>query len=84
MGNLKGTLPKEDTPIIKPEDCPGAVIEYFNKSRKTDFLVIREIIQEELAPVKRFMKIAAENRLWLVGLSVVIITVGIVLWVHLV
>ena len=75
---------ERDIPIIKPEDCPGAVIRYFNKVRDADYLVIREIMQEELAPVKRFMKIAASNQIWLVGISVAMAIIGIVLWAHLV
>jgi len=74
---------ERDIPIIKPEDCPGAVIRYFNKVRDADYLVIREIMQEELAPVKRFMQIAASNQIWLVGLSVAMAIIGIVLWAHI-
>lgn len=74
---------EKDVPFIKPADCPGKVIEYFNKSRNADFLVIREIIQEELEPVKRFMRMTANNQVWLVGLSVVVAVIGIVLWVHI-
>jgi len=74
---------EKDVPFIKPADCPGKVIEYFNKSRNADFLVIREIIQEELVPVKRFMRMTADNRIWLVGLTVVVVVIGAVLWVHL-
>ena len=74
---------EKDVPFIKPADCPGKVIEYFNKSRNADFLVIREIIQEELEPVKRFMRIAANNQIWLVGLTVGMVIIGIVLWAHI-
>jgi len=73
---------EKDVPIIKPEDCPGAVIRYFNKVRDADYLVIREIMQEELAPVKRFMKIASGNRVWLVILSTVMVAMVVVIWFH--
>ena len=75
---------ERDIPIIKPEDCPGAVIRYFNKVRDADYLVIREIMQEELAPVKKFMRIAANNQIWLVGLSIMVLVIGVILWTHLV
>jgi len=74
---------ERETPFIKPEDCPGAVIEYFNKTRKADYLAFREIMQEELASVKKFMVIAADNRVWLIVLSFVVFGVVLILWFHI-
>jgi len=83
MDSLHGTTNKENIPIIKPEDCPGEVIRYFNKQRKADKLAFREMLREELAPIHHFMKMATGNRIWLVALSSVVFVVGMILLIHL-
>jgi len=74
---------EEDVPFIKPEDCPGAVIKYFNKQRNADYLAIREIMREELMPVHKFMKMTANNQIWLWILSAVVTGIIVVLSIHL-
>lgn len=68
-----------EVPFIKPEECPGKLIQYFNKKRKADNLALREIIREELEPVHKFALMASGNRIWLVILSAVMVVFGLVL-----
>jgi hypothetical protein len=72
-----------DHPLIKPENCPGELIKYFKKTREDDRGQIRDLIREELKPATRFFRMTTTNRIWLIGLSAVVIGVVIVLWVHL-
>lgn len=61
-----------DIPIIDPKNCPGELIRYFNKRMRADHVAVREIIREELQPVSNWMKITAENRIWLWILTVLL------------
>ena len=69
-------------PIIKPEDCPGKLMEWISARDETNFELWLGMLRVELTPIKRFMRIASENRIWLIGLTIVVVVVTIVLWIH--
>ena len=70
-------------PIIKPEECPGALMKWISDRDESNFTLWLEMLRKELKPVGRFMNIASTNRIWLIGLSFVMAAVVVVLWVHL-
>ena len=70
-------------PLIHPEDCPGALIKWVQERDERNFSRWLEVIREELSPVKRFMKIASTNRIWLVGLTATITAIMVVLILHI-
>lgn len=51
--------------------CPGKA--YFSKKEKMDKDEIREIFQEVVGDVPRYMRMAGENRIWLFLLSALVI-----------
>jgi hypothetical protein len=69
----------DDIPIIRPEDCPRQLIIYINKKRKADMLATREMLREELEPVKHYWQMTANNRIWLFVISTVMIITGVLL-----
>lgn len=73
---------EDDVPFIKPEDCPNAVIRYLNKKHKADMMGFKAVIQDELSPLKRWMSMTAENRVWLIVLTIFTIVVGTILVLH--
>ena len=72
-----------ETPIIKPEDCPGALMQWIQKRDEANFEQWLGMVRDELKPVARFMRIASENRVWLIGLSTLVALVVVVLWIHI-
>jgi len=74
---------ERDYPIIKPEECPGKLMEWISDRDETNFEIWMGMLRTELLPIKRFMRIASSNRIWLIGLTVVMVAVVIVLWAHL-
>ncbi len=59
-------------PVVKPEDCPGGLIKYFNRKRNADHTAYKKMLQEELEPLKDSWVMTGQNRQWLVGLSAVV------------
>lgn len=74
---------ERDTPIIKPEDCPGAIIAWVQERDEKNFIRWRLMLREELKPVRRFMRLAVGNRIWLIILSAIVMVIGFVLIYHL-
>jgi len=74
---------ERDFPIIKPEECPGKLMEWMVERDDNNFSIWMTMLRSELKPVSRFMRMASTNRIWLIGLSTVLAAVVIVLWVHL-
>jgi len=62
-------LKNGDAPVVKPEDCPGGLIKYFNRKRKADHIAYQKMLQKELEPLKDSWIMTGQNRQWLVGLS---------------
>lgn len=63
------------------EGCPGK--EYFDRKQIEDAKAFREMITEAMGDVPKYMKIAGENRMWLVWLSAGIMVFGTLLIAHL-
>jgi len=78
----KSDIEKEH-PIIKPEDCPGALMEWISKRDEKNFEMWLGMLREELKPVARFMRMASVNRLWLIYLSTAVAIITLVLWIHI-
>ena len=74
---------EKEYPIIKPEECPGKLMEWIAGRDDANYERWLGMLRTELMPIKRFMRIASSNRIWVIGLSVVMAAVIIVLWVHL-
>ena len=74
----------EQVPIIKPENCPGELIKYFNSKHKADNMAMRESIREEMSGLKRWMQMTATNRVWLIILSFLFFGLAITVIYHLV
>jgi len=73
-----------EVPFIKPEDCPRELMKWVVNRDDAQHELWLGMLRKELMPIKRFMRIASSNRIWLIGLTAVVIAVVIVLWVHLV
>ena len=74
---------EREVPFIKPEDCPGALISWIAKREDDNLIKWRDILREELKPIRRFMQMAVGNRIWLVVLSAVVLVIGFILIYHL-
>lgn len=74
---------EQEHPIIKPEDCPGAIIGWVQTRDKENFKRWREMLREELRPIRWFMRLAVGNRIWLILLSAIVMVIGFVLIYHL-
>ena len=74
---------EKDSPIIKPSDCPGAIINWVQERDEDNFIKWREMLREELKPIKRFMKIASGNRIWLIVLSGVVMVLAFIVFYHI-
>jgi hypothetical protein len=74
---------KDKYPIIKPEDCPGELMKWISKRDEENFQKWMNMLRAELTPVARFMKIASENRIWLVGLTTAVAVITLILWIHI-
>lgn len=74
---------EKDFPIIHPKDCPGALMIWIAKREAENNQRLRLLIRDELKPIRRFMRMAVQNRIWLVVLSAVVIVIGFVLVYHL-
>ncbi len=70
-------------PIVKPEDCPGELMKWIQKRDEDNFEKWLEMLRKELKPVARFMRMASQNRLWLIGLTTVVALVIVVVWIHI-
>ena len=73
---------ERDYPLFKPEDG-GPFMEWIAKRDEANFDKWLEMVRSELKPVARFMRIASANRIWLIGLSLVVVMVIIILWIHI-
>ncbi len=71
---------KTDAPHLD-EGCPGK--EYFERKQIEDARVFREIVSEAMGDVPRYMKMAGENRIWLVWLSAGVLVIGTLVIAHL-
>ena len=58
-------------------------MEWIAKRDEANFDKWLEMVRNELKPVARFMRIASANRIWLIGLSLVVVMVIIILWIHI-
>jgi len=58
-------------------DCPGRA--YFEKKAKKDEETMRKVFSEKVGDVPKYMKIAGENRIWLLALSVLFVLSGMIL-----
>jgi len=74
---------EKDTPFIKPEDCPGALMTWIAKREDNNLIKWRDILREELKPIRRFMQLAVGNRIWLIVLSATVMVIGFILIYHL-
>jgi hypothetical protein len=74
---------ERDTPFIRPEECPGAIIDWVQKRDADNHTLWLGMLRKELLPIKRFIRIAATNRIWLIGLTAVVTALVIIVWVHL-
>ena len=74
---------EKDVPFIGPNDCPGAIIDWVQKRDEDNFIRWRNMLREELQPIRRFMRIASGNRIWLIILSATVMVIGFVLIYHL-
>lgn len=74
---------EREHPIIKPENCPGELMKWIQKRDEDNFERWLGMLRDELKPVARFMKIASENRIWLIGLTTIVALVVVVLWIHI-
>ena len=72
-----------DYPIIKPEDCPGELMKWVVGRDNSNHELWLAMLRKELMPIKRFMKMAWQNRVWLIVLSIALAGVVVVLWIHL-
>lgn len=73
-----------EEPFIHPKDCPGAIIAWITKRDKENLETWRNMMREELKPIRRFMRMAVTNRIWLVILSAVVLVIAFILIYHLV
>ena len=62
--------------------CPGK--EYFDRKEKSHKDDIREVLAEVIGDVPKHMKMAGENRMWLVWVSAVVIVFGGLIIAHLI
>lgn len=68
-------------PHLEPGKCPGQ--KYFDKKDATQNDEIKKIVTDALGDVPKYMKMAGENRMWLVWLSAGFIVVGGLIIAHL-
>ncbi len=61
--------------------CPGK--EYFQRKGEEEKEQIRDLFTEMLGDVPKHMKMAGENRIWLVWLSAGVVVIGSLLIAHL-
>ncbi len=73
---------ERDYPLFKPEDA-SPFMEWIAKRDEANFKLWMGLVRSELKPVARFMKMAGENRLWLIVLTLVLAMVIVILWVHI-
>ena len=60
------------------EKCPGRT--YFERKEKTQKDDMREVFQEVVGDVPKYMRLAGENRIWLWVLTASLVIVGMV-WI---
>ena len=74
---------EKETPFIHPKDCPGAIIAWVQDRDEENFRRWRTMLREELKPIRRFMRMATGNRIWLIILSAIVMFIGFALFYHL-
>ena len=74
---------ENDFPIIHPKDCPRELMKWIAKRDVANMQTIRLLIRDELRPIRRFMRMAVANRIWLVILSAIVFVLGFILIYHL-
>ena len=68
-------------PHLEPGKCPGQI--YFERREKEQNKKIREIFTEVIGDVPKHMKMAGENRIWLVWVSAGLLVIGTLIIAHL-
>jgi hypothetical protein len=67
----------EKRPHLEPGRCPG--YDYFERKKVEDEDRIRTIMMDVLGDVPHYMKMAADNRVWLWVLSASLVITGLIL-----
>lgn len=82
----KSQIEKEE-PFVSPNcdlpECPGVIIDRINELDRGMKPLIREVVREELTAIRRFMRMAWHNRVWLILLTLVVAFAITAVWVHL-
>lgn len=77
----KGQI-ERDYPLFKPDEA-SPFMEWIAKRDEANFVKWLGMVRGELKPVARFMKIAGQNRLWLIILTLGLTMVIVILWIHI-